>query len=102
MKKIAVVGNMDFCLGFKLVGLRFTFSIHSQQEFEKKLLGVMEDSEIGIVFAQQEYLNKMSWRMKKYVNEKTYPVLVSFPLGKEEEGEDLNELIKKALGFELK
>ncbi len=102
MKRIAILGTIDFCLGFKLVGLRYTYPVQSQQEFEKKLQESMESEEFGIVVVQQEFLNKLSWKMKKYVSEKTYPVLVSFPLNQEEEGEDLNELIKKALGFELK
>lgn len=102
MKRIAVIGSLDFCIGFKLVGLRFVYPVQSQSQFEKKLEEIMENENIGIVFSQQEFMNKLSWRMKKYLDEKTYPVIVSFPLEAKESGEDLNELIKKALGFEIK
>ena len=102
MKEVAVVGDVDFCLGFKLIGIKRVEICKSQQEFEEKITPLLENKEIGIVFIQQEKIEASSWKIKKYIESKTYPVVVSFSLKGKEKDEDINEIIKKALGFEIK
>ncbi len=103
MSRVAVVGNREFCVGFDLIGVRDLKITPTQKDFEKNIVEIMEDENIGIVVVQQEFLNNASWKIKKYLKEKSFPVVVSFPLkGEEGEEENIDELIKRALGFDLK
>ena len=58
---------------------------------------------MGIIIVNESYLPGINWQLKKKIDNLSHPVVIGVAdiSGKSEEGEDLNELIKKALGFDV-
>lgn len=100
--KIRVIGDAPLVTGFQLAGIEDAVmadegSIQGQIE---KALG---DSEIGIIITNENLLNKIDWRLKKKLDSIAYPVVIPMPdySGKSVEGDEIRNLIKRALGFDL-
>ncbi len=102
-EKIAVIGDAALTSGFHLAGLNDVFVTEKGKEFEEKLKEVIDDPEFGIVIVNETYLPNIHWQLKKRIDNLSHPVVigVSDISGKSVDGEDLNELIKKALGFDV-
>jgi vacuolar-type H+-ATPase subunit F/Vma7 len=101
-ERIAVIGDAALATGFRLAGLQHVF-ITGKDEFEGKLKEVLSNPEFGIVIVNETYLPAIDWRLKKKIDNLAHPVVIGVAdiSGKREEGEDLNELIKRALGFDV-
>ena len=102
-ERIAVLGDAALTTGFRLAGLARTFTLEKGKEFEDKLKEVLANPEYGIVIVNETYLTDIDWRLKKKVDSISHPVVIGVAdiSGKAAEGEDLSELIKKALGFDV-
>jgi vacuolar-type H+-ATPase subunit F/Vma7 len=48
-------------------------------------------------------INKVDWRLKRKLSSIAYPVIIPMPdqSGKSSEGDEIRNLIKRALGFDL-
>lgn len=95
--EIAVVGDEDFVLGYKLVGIRKTFSAEDER-LEEVIDGVLQDKEVGILVLSSRSLGGLSLGAKRRIMSSSHPVVIS--VGEEEE-EDLREKVKKAIGVDL-
>lgn len=104
MSRFVVIGSVEFCLGFKLIGLSYVHSVNKKEKFEKKVEEAIENKEAGILIIQDEFLSESNWKIKSLVEKTTYPVIVTVPLdtSKEDKSQNISELMKKALGFEVK
>lgn len=102
-EKIAVIGDAALAAGFRLAGLRHVFVTGKGAEFEEKLKSTISDPDFGIVIVNESYLPGIDWRLKKKIDNLAHPVVIGVAdiAGKKEDGEDLNELIKRALGFDV-
>jgi len=102
-EKIAVIGDAALAAGFRLAGLNDVYITEKGKEFETKLKEVIENPEFGIVIVNETYLPEINWQLKKKIDNLSHPVVIGVAdiSGKSGEGEDLNELIKKALGFDV-
>ncbi len=102
-ERIAVIGDAALATGFRLAGLYHVHVVRDGKEFEEKLREVIDDPQFGIVIVNESYLPGIDWRLKKKIDNLAHPVVVGVAdiSGKKEEGEDLSELIKKALGFDV-
>ena len=102
-ERIAVIGDVALATGFRLAGLSTVFVTKKGDEFETKLKEVLADPQFGIVIVNETYLPGIDWRLRKKIDNLAHPVVISIAdiSGKSEDGEDLNELIKKALGFDV-
>lgn len=92
---IAVVGNRDFVLGFKLAGIRDTFIEDRIEEMVNKLL---TEKKVSVIVLQDTEYEKLSPEMKRKFSESMEPVVV--PVGKLGE-ENIREKIKRAIGIDL-
>lgn len=95
--EIAVVGDDDFVLGYKLVGIRKTFPA-GDEEIESVVDGVLQDKGVGILIMSANSLGKVSAGARRRIMSSSHPVVIS--VGSEEE-EDLREKVKKAIGVDL-
>ncbi|MFQ6106882.1 MAG: V-type ATP synthase subunit F [Thermoplasmata archaeon] len=95
--EIAVVGDEDFVLGYKLVGIRKTYA-SADEELESVIHGVLQDRNAGILIVSSSSLAKVSPGARKRIMSSSHPVVIS--VGVEEE-EDLREKVKKAIGVDL-
>ncbi|MEW6721691.1 MAG: V-type ATP synthase subunit F [Candidatus Micrarchaeota archaeon] len=100
--KIIVIGDAPLVMGFRLAGIENTVQASDatiQHELEKAL----GQTEIGIIVTNETMLNKIDWRLKKKLDSIAYPVVIPMPdySGKSAEGDEIRNLIKRALGFDL-
>ncbi len=102
-EKITVIGDSPLATGFRLAGITEVFVTKAGKEFEDKLKEVISDPGVGIVIVNESYLPGINWQLKKKIDNLSHPVVIGVAdiSGKSEEGENLNELIKKALGFDV-
>lgn len=95
--ELAVIGNEDFVLGFRLVGIRKTFVV-PDEDLEVKISEVMEDKGIGVLILHAQSLERVSSVFRKKLIDSPKPVVIS--VGEEEE-EDLRGKVKRAIGVDL-
>ncbi len=101
--KIVAIGTRLFSTGFKIAGLEDVTTVSSTSEFEEKLEELLNNQEVGIILAEDEFLSSINWKLKKEIENRAVPVVVPVNVkGKEVVGESIDVLIKRALGFELK
>ncbi len=100
--KMIVIGNAPLVMGFKLAGLEDTVQVE-EKNFQQKLEETLANPEYGIIITSEVLLNKIDWRLKKKLDNIAYPVIVPMPdhTGKSSEGDEIRNLIKRALGFDL-
>ncbi|WP_456330188.1 V-type ATP synthase subunit F [Archaeoglobus sp.] len=99
MKKLAVVGDPDFTVGFMLAGISDIYEVTSDDEIVKAVEDVLRRDDIGVVIIRQEYLKKLPPILRREVDEKVEPTFVS--VGGTGGVEELREKIRKAIGVDL-
>lgn len=97
LKDIAVVGDREFCLGFRLAGVTTTFNT-DDTGFEDQLDTALEQ-DLGIVIVDSNDLNTLDRKKRMDVNNSVEPVVVA--LSTEGESSDLRAKIKKAIGVDI-
>lgn len=99
MKRLAVIGDPDFNLGFRLVGVRDIFDVTSDEELVSVVEKVLESDEIGVAVIKYEFLKKLPLALKRAVDESVEPTFVA--LGEEGGVEEIREKIRRAIGVDL-
>ncbi|WP_456370304.1 V-type ATP synthase subunit F [Geoglobus sp.] len=99
MKRLAVIGDPDFNLGFRLVGIRDIFDVNSDEELVDVVEKVLESDEIGVAVIKYEFLKKLPLALRRAVDESVEPTFVA--LGEEGGVEEIREKIRKAIGVDL-
>ncbi len=94
--ELAVVGNEEFALGFRLVGIRKVFRC-SDEMLEEKVNEVLNDPNVGILVLHDNCLCNLSPLLVTKLRESVRPVLIT--VGEEEE--DLREKVRRAIGIDL-
>lgn len=102
-EKIAVIGDSPLATGFRMAGVPDVFVVDRGQAFEDLLKKTMDDPAYGIVIVNEAYMKDIDWRLKKKISNIAHPVVIGVPAfsGEVEEGESINALIKRALGFDV-
>lgn len=100
--KIVVIGDAALVFGFQLAGLEHTV-LTTKEDFQKTLEEYMQKEEFGIIIVNESTLQIIDWRLKKKLDTIAYPVIVPMPdvSGESGGGEEIRQLIKRALGFDL-
>ncbi len=93
---IAVLGSDEFVLGFRLGGVKRIYT-SKPNEYEAKVLELINDSTIGVLAIDSSDLEQLSPNAKRKVTESIAPVVVM--VGKAES--DLREKVKRAIGVDL-
>ena len=96
--EIAVVGNSDFVLGFRLAGIRKTFDVTSS-DIESRIQDVLNDKTVGILVIHNDDLKKLSLQMQKTLDDSVEPTVIS--IGGKGESTNLRDKIKQAVGVDL-
>ena len=100
--KIFVLGDPPLVMGFRLAGLEH-YEMVSDEKYQQKLEGLLKNEEFGIIITNERMLKGIDWRLKKKLDNIAYPVIVPLPdkSGGSAEGDEIRNLIKRALGFDL-
>jgi V/A-type H+/Na+-transporting ATPase subunit F len=94
--EIAVLGNEEFVLGFRLAGVK-RILVAEPGKFEDRLLELLENPVIGVLAINSSSLEELSVTTRRKALDSIAPVVV--PVGKEEG--DLREKVKRAIGVDL-
>ena len=54
--ELGVVGDAEFCLGFRLVGLRYVFEVEEDGDWEQSVTKAMSEDEVGILVMPSEVI----------------------------------------------
>lgn len=95
--EMAVVGEEDFVLGFRLVGIRKAYGT-SQDKMEETIEQVLDDKDVGVLVLHTDDMDHMSAHMKRRLGTAARPVVIA--VGRKEE-EDLRAKVRRAIGVDL-
>lgn len=98
MAGIAVIGNPNFVLGFRLAGIRETYIEEDRGRLEQKLDVLLHRGSASILVVQDTDFKMLSPGMRRKLNKSVEPVIIN--VGKLDE-ENIREKIKKAIGIDL-
>lgn len=96
--ELGVVGDVEFCLGFRLVGIRYVFDVEEGGDMRKAVDEAMAEEEVGILVMPSEIIPDLHSAMRSDITSSVRPVVI--PIGSVEES-DLREKIKQAVGVDL-
>ena len=94
--EIAVIGGEDFCLGFRLTGIKKIFETDEPQQALSK---VKEDSSIGIVIFDENLTEKLDVDEKEALENSLRPVYIT--LSTQTSEDTLKRMIRKSIGVDL-
>ncbi len=92
------MGDAEFCLGFRLVGLRYVFEVDEDGDWEEGVTKAMAEEEVGILVMPSEVIPNLHPAIRQDIVSSVRPVVI--PIGATEES-DLREKIKQAVGVDL-
>lgn len=96
--EIAVVGNSDFVIGFRLAGIRKTFDATSS-DMESKIQSVLNDKSVAILVVHNDDLRALSPHMQQILDDSVEPTVIA--IGGKGESTNLRDKIKQAVGVDL-
>ncbi len=96
--EIAVVGPLEFTLGFQLAGVENLHNPSDDEEMENILRSLLSQAEVGVVVVDNFDLLKLPERLRLQLSESVTPTVLG--IGTEEDN-TLRESIKSALGVDL-
>ncbi len=94
--EIAVIGGEEFCLGFRLAGVK---KIFETSEPKDAILSVKADSEAGVVIFDERLAGKLDSSDKAEIEDSLRPIYIT--LSKESSEDSLRKMIRKSIGVEL-
>ena len=96
--EIAVVGNSDFVIGFRLAGIRKIFDATSS-DIESKIQNVLNDKNVAILVVHDDDLRMLSPHMQQTLDDSVEPTVIA--IGGKGESTNLRDKIKQAVGVDL-
>jgi V/A-type H+-transporting ATPase subunit F len=97
--KVAVIGDPDFTLGFRLVGIRDVYDITSDEELVEAVRNVLDREDVGVVVIRYDDLKKLPLALRREIDERVEPTFVA--VGGVGAVEEIREKIRKAIGVDL-
>lgn len=97
--EIAVVGNSDFILGFRLAGVEKTVAAEDDASLTDAVTRLMEDETVAILVIRGSDMGRLPERLQVELGESVKPTVVA--IGGEVGGVSMREKIKRAVGVDL-
>lgn len=95
-KNIAVIGDDEFTVGFRLAGVT---KIFGDENYGQKIQELVERDDLGIIIVEQDDLEQLTDRVRAQVEESVDPVVV--PLSESGTSEQINQKIRKVIGADI-
>jgi V/A-type H+-transporting ATPase subunit F len=101
--RIAVVGDRELVLGYRLLGIDDAFTV-GPEDAQKKLMDLFNSNKYGLIIVGNEARRKLSQSAKSRLESSIVPLVVFMPSpnSKEVEEESLSLLARRVLGVDLK
>ena len=97
--EIAVIGNSEFILGFRLAGIRKTYAAENDEKLAECITSALSDSEVGILVLNSSDMEKVSRRLRTTLEDSVRPTVIA--IGGEVGGLSMRERIKRSVGVDL-
>jgi V/A-type H+-transporting ATPase subunit F len=97
--EIAVIGNSEFILGFRLAGIRKTFAAESNEKLSECITNVLHDAQVGILVMNSSDMERIPRRLRSTLENSVRPTVIA--IGGEEGGLSMREKIKRSVGVDL-
>lgn len=94
--EIAVIGEEDFCLGFRLAGIK---KIFETREPKQAISEIKKDEQTGIVIFDEKLLGKLDSDEKAELEDSIKPIYIA--LSTNASDDSLKKMIRKSIGVEL-
>ena len=102
--RLAVVGDRELVIGYRLIGIDDTFIVSDEEHASKKIQELYSSGEFGLIIASNSMRTKHSSKFLAEIEESIEPLVLFMPSQKEtsEEGEEsIAELAKRVLGISI-
>jgi V/A-type H+-transporting ATPase subunit F len=100
MSELAVVGDEEFVMGFRLIGINKIFEAESKEKIKDSFSSAMNDKDIGVIVTNNRAIEMLESNFRRNVENSITPVVVVLST-KPGAQENLREMIKKAIGIDL-
>jgi V/A-type H+-transporting ATPase subunit F len=97
--EIAVIGNSEFILGFRLAGIRKTYAAENDEKLIQFITDALDDAEIGILVLNSRDMERVPRRLQVTLENSVKPTVIA--IGGEEGGATMREKIKRSVGVDL-
>jgi V/A-type H+-transporting ATPase subunit F len=97
--EIAVIGNSEFVLGFRLAGIRKTYAADNDEKRNEYITSVLQDVQVGILVLNNSDMEKIPRRLRTTLENSVRPTVIA--IGAEEGGLTMRERIKRSVGVDL-
>jgi V/A-type H+/Na+-transporting ATPase subunit F len=97
--EIAVIGNSEFILGFRLAGIRKTYAADNEEKLNEYINNVLQDANVGILVINSSDMQKVPRRLRSTLENSVKPTVIA--IGGEEGGLSMRERIKRSVGVDL-
>jgi V/A-type H+-transporting ATPase subunit F len=97
--EIAIIGNSEFILGFRLAGVTKTYPAESEEKVVEQVNRVLDDSTVGILVMSSSDITKIPPRLRTTLENSVHPTVIT--LGEQEGGLSMRERIKRSVGVDL-
>jgi V/A-type H+-transporting ATPase subunit F len=99
MVDIAVIGNNEFILGFRLAGITKIYAADSAEKVLDSVNAVLADNAIGILVMNSTDMARLPARLRQTLENSVQPTVIT--LGEESGGLSMRERIKRSVGVDL-
>jgi V/A-type H+/Na+-transporting ATPase subunit F len=100
--KIAVVGERELVLGYRLLGVEDAFEV-KKEEAQRLVLDLFSSNKYGLVIVGNDVRKSLSRSVMEKLESSIIPLVVFMPaLGSEVSEESLARLARRVLGVDLK
>ena len=97
--EIAVIGNSEFILGFRLAGIRKTYAAESDEQLIANVSSVLQDMDVGILVLNSNDMERIPRKLRTTLENSVKPTVIA--TGGEEGGLSMREKIKRSVGVDL-
>jgi V/A-type H+-transporting ATPase subunit F len=97
--EIAVIGNSEFILGFRLAGIKKTYAAENDEKLNEYINNVLHDGNIGILVLNSSDMERVPRRLRTTLENSVKPTVIA--IGGEEGGLTMRERIKRSVGVDL-
>jgi V/A-type H+-transporting ATPase subunit F len=97
--EIAVIGNSEFILGFRLAGIKKTYTAENDEKLNECITSALSDGQVGILVLNSSDMERLPRRLRTTLENSVKPTVIA--LGGEEGGLSMREKIKRSVGVDL-
>ncbi|HIP82197.1 hypothetical protein HX802_02165 [Marine Group I thaumarchaeote] len=102
--RLAVVGDRELVIGYRLIGIDDTFIVTDEEDASKKIQELYSSGEFGLIIASNSMRDKLSSKFIAEIEESIEPLVLFMPSQKEtaeEDKESIAALAKRVLGISI-